>query len=108
VAVCSGFGDQKIGYREEDVLHWFQMVAGTGRRPEMEDDRNWKTAGDGRELELEERRSWPKMENGGGGSCVENGGGGSCLVVDGGKKMGRWREEGKNLWGSSEMKKMAK
>jgi hypothetical protein len=66
VAVCSGFGDQKIGYREEDVLHWFRMVTGTGRRPEMEDDRNWKTAGDGRQPELEERWSWPKMENGGG------------------------------------------
>jgi hypothetical protein len=108
VAVCSGFGDQKIGYREEDVLHWFRMVAETGRRLEMEDDRNWKTAGDGRQPELEERRSWPKMENDGGGLCVENGSGGSCLVVDGGKKMGRWRERGKNLGGSSEMKKMAK
>jgi hypothetical protein len=84
------------------------MVAETGRRLEMEDDRNWKTAGDGRQPELEERRSWPKMENDGGGLCVENGSGGSCLVVDGGKKMGRWRERGKNLGGSSEMKKMAK
>jgi hypothetical protein len=80
VAVCSGFGDQKIGYKEEDVLHWFRMVAGTGRLPE-----------------LEEQQSWPKMENDGGGSCVENDGGGLCLVVDGGKKMGRWREGGKNL-----------
>jgi hypothetical protein len=63
VAVCSGFRDQKIGYREEDILQWFRMVAGTRRRPEMDDDRNWKTAGDGRQQELEERRSWPKMEN---------------------------------------------
>jgi hypothetical protein len=88
VAVCSGFGDQKIGYREEDVLHWFRTVAGTGRRPEMEDDRNWKTVEDGRQPELEERRSWPKMENDGGGSCVENDGGKKCVVVDGGKILG--------------------
>jgi hypothetical protein len=97
VAVCSGFGDQKFGYREEDVLHWFRTVAGTGRRPEMEDDRNWKTVEDGRQPELEERRywpeleerrSWPKMENYGGGSCAENGGGGKCVVVNGGKILG--------------------
>lgn len=48
MAVCSGFRDQKIGYREEDVLHWFQMVAGTGRRPEMEDSQKWKNDGVGR------------------------------------------------------------
>jgi len=49
VAICSGFGDQKIGYREEDVQHWFRrfrMVAGTGRTTENE--------------------RWPKMENDGG------------------------------------------
>jgi hypothetical protein len=41
-------GTKKIGYREEDVLHWFRMVAGTGRRPEMEDSWNWKNDGIGR------------------------------------------------------------
>jgi hypothetical protein len=36
----NGFGDQKIGYKEEDVLHWFRMVAETGRWPKMEDSQN--------------------------------------------------------------------
>jgi hypothetical protein len=80
----NGFGDQKIDYREEDVLHWFRMVPG---RPEMEDRRNWKNDGDGRRPEMEERRRtnggrrwrttvaedgerrWPMMENDGGGCC---------------------------------------
>jgi hypothetical protein len=70
--------------------------------------RNWKTAGDGRQPELEERRSWPELEERQSWPKMENDGGGSCLVVDSGKKMGRWRERGKNLGGSFEMKKMAK
>jgi hypothetical protein len=55
---------------------------------ELEDGRRWKMAGTGRTTE---NKRWPKMENEGGGSCV---------VVDGGKKMGRWREGGK-IWGEA-------
>jgi hypothetical protein len=54
----------------------------------MEDGRNWKNDGE-RTLAEDGERRWPKMENDSGRSCV---------VVDGGKKMGRWREGGK-IWG---------
>jgi hypothetical protein len=35
VAVCSGFGDQKIGYRDEDVWNGRMVAAGTGRTTEL-------------------------------------------------------------------------
>jgi hypothetical protein len=93
---CTGF---EWSPELEDGRRW--KTTGTGRRPEMEDSRNWKNDGVGRRwrtaVAKDGERRWPKMENGGGGLCV---------VVDGGKEMGRWREGGKNLGGSSEMKKM--
>jgi hypothetical protein len=97
IARWLGFGDQQIGYRDEDVWN--------GRR------RNWKNDGVGSCVENDGAGSC--VENGDAGSCVENGsggsffgngGGGSFFAVDGGKKMGRWREGGKNLGGSSELK----
>jgi hypothetical protein len=63
--------------------------------PELEDGQRWKTAGTGRTTENER---WPKMENDGGGSRV---------VVDGGKKIGRWREGGK-IWGEARGTKIRK
>jgi hypothetical protein len=35
VAVSSGFGDQKIGYRDEDVWNGRMVAAGTGRTTEL-------------------------------------------------------------------------
>jgi hypothetical protein len=35
VAVCSGFGDQKIGYRDEDVWNGRMVAVGTGRTTEL-------------------------------------------------------------------------
>jgi hypothetical protein len=35
VAVCSGFGDQKIGYRDEDVWNGRMVAPGTGRTTEL-------------------------------------------------------------------------
>jgi hypothetical protein len=35
VAVCSGFGDQKISYRDEDVWNGRMVSAGTGRTTEL-------------------------------------------------------------------------
>jgi hypothetical protein len=35
VAVCSGFRDQKIGYRDEDVWNGRMVAVGTGRTTEL-------------------------------------------------------------------------
>jgi hypothetical protein len=35
VAVCSGFGDQKIGYRDKDIWNGRMVAAGTGRTTEL-------------------------------------------------------------------------
>jgi hypothetical protein len=81
--------------------------------PEVENEwsngrrRNWKNEGVGSCVEndgagscVENGDAGSCVENGGGGLCVENGGGGSFFAVDGGKKMGRWREGGKK-WGEA-------
>jgi hypothetical protein len=48
VAVCSGFGDQKIGYRDEDVWNGRMVAAGTGRTTEQ--GRALRTTAPGRAL----------------------------------------------------------
>jgi hypothetical protein len=58
VAVCSGFGDQKIGYRDEDVWNGRMVAAGTGRTTEL--GRALRTTVPGRALRtaVAGRSSW--------------------------------------------------
>jgi len=88
-------------------LKIWEILAGDGRRPEMEDD--------GERPKLDERRrtagGWPKMAHDSGG--LVRGGRRWRVVRDGRRweEMGRWREGGK-IWGKlggkvgTEMRKM--
>lgn len=118
-----GAGSQQLKKPKNGCRNW--KTAGDGRQPVarwLGFGQRWRTHSGG----LVSGRRWrvvrkwsPELEDGrwlgfgrrwrtySGGSCVVDDGG-SCVVVDSGKKMGRWREGGKNLGGSSELKKMEK